>query len=275
MSSTGNISLDNRNFVINFDTSFIGRGLIYNKQFIDKVHLNYSYKDNQHLLDINELLIKKSKLNGVVLMNSKQLSKVDGVVRNGDLEKLSYLFLGKNTYALDGVLDGRFTFSKNLDDQLFVDMKVQNFNMTHGQFGDVEVLLERKRDNINVKTLKFSGLHRLDLEGEIASSGYFNVRQKSKGLFRLGALRYSSRQKLFGNVFLEGQFSGTIENINFDGIVESENLIFDRIPINYIYFNGSKDDNNLQLEKFQLQLNEGKLFAKGDVTLPQVNHPIV
>ena len=57
--------------------------------------------------------------------------------------------------CLDGVWMAFYIF-KNLDDQLFVDMKVQNFNMTHGQFGDVEVLWKEKRDNINVKTLVLS-----------------------------------------------------------------------------------------------------------------------
>ena len=64
-------------------------------------------------------------------------------------------------------------------------MKIQNFKTTYGQFGDVDIVLERLHEDINIRTLKLSGLHRLNLTGEILSNGQFNVKQEGKGFLGL------------------------------------------------------------------------------------------
>ena len=66
-----------------------------------------------------------------------------------------------------------------------------------------------------------------------------------------------------------GQFNGTLESVNFSGVVESEGLTLDNIPINYFLFDGEKKGHYLKFDKLQVQLNEGQFFASGFTDLPE------
>jgi hypothetical protein len=261
-----NMSYLNGDWNVQVTSNITGAGAQFLGIPIDEYGFNVIRNADEYLLDVDYFYSEGQRFNGQIIFDRDKLKVINAKFSQLQLRHISPFIPSLRGMGLSGTLTGRVSYKQdprapNLD----MAIDIENLSFMQGQLGNIFIEMVNHGDGYDILNFRSRGVHHLNLTGHLDSMSAFELSPMPGSMIRLDAFDYFSKQKLVGHVKLAGTLKGPLSDLEYDGVIESDDFEFDGHRFDYVFSDLKASSSSVNFRRLLVEHNGGKIDINGNI----------